>query len=47
MARNFKKTIWLLVGVMIFGIIGMVGCTKKTNEMTENSGLSATTPKRI
>ena len=39
MARNFKKTIWLLVGVMIFGIIGMVGCTKKTNEMTENSGL--------
>ncbi len=29
MARNFKKTIWLLVGVMIFGIIGMVGCTKR------------------
>ena len=44
MTRNFKKTIWLLVGVMIFGIIGMVGCTKKTNEKTENSGLSATTP---
>ena len=44
MARNFKKIIWLLGGVMIFGIIGMVGCTKNTNEMTENSGLSATTP---
>ncbi|MCH1961686.1 hypothetical protein MCG45_02245 [Clostridium perfringens] len=44
MVKNFKKTIWLLVGVMVFGIIGMVGCTKKTDEMTKNSELSATTP---
>lgn len=44
MAKNFKKTSWILVGIMIFGIVGMLGCTKKTEEMTENSGLSATTP---
>lgn len=37
MVKNLKKVIWLLVGVMIFGIIGMVGCTKKTTEMPENA----------
>lgn len=44
MVKKFKKIIWLLVGVMVFGIIGMVGCTKKATEMPGGSGVTATTP---
>lgn len=33
MGKKFKSLIFALVGIMMFGIVGMVGCTKNSTEM--------------
>ncbi|HHD2752526.1 TPA: hypothetical protein ACOTG0_001308 [Clostridium perfringens] len=44
MVKKFKKISWLLLGIMVFGLISMVGCTKKATEMPGAPGTTANNP---